>query len=125
MPNLFTRLSIAQKLTMVCLSFSLPIAAMLYFIADGINGNIRFARLELSGNQYLGALSPLLDLIPQHQSLAGRYLAGEKQLRSEITARSAAIDEAFVVLARTNATLGSDLQFTTDGLEKRQRAHVQ
>jgi methyl-accepting chemotaxis protein len=125
MLNLFTRLSIAQKLTTVCLSFSLPIAAMLYFIADGINGDIQFARLERSGNEYLRALSPLLDLIPRHQSLARRYLAGEKQLRSEITARSAAIDDAFATLTRTDASIGSDLQFTSDGLTKRQRAHAQ
>ena len=119
--SILARFSISQKLAIICLSFSLPIAVMLYLIADGINANIRFARFELAGNEYLRSLAPLLELIPQHQALARRVLAGEASARADLTTRQEEIDRAFATLLETDARLGADLQFTPEGLAKRQR----
>lgn len=121
MHSLFARFSISQKLAIICLSFSLPLAVMLYFIADGINANIRFARQELAGNEYLRSLSPLLDLVPQHQALARRVIAGDATVGSDATALPSEIDRAFAKLLETDTILGADLQFTAEGLAKRQR----
>ena len=121
MNSILRRFSISQKLAIICLSFSLPIFVMLYLIADGINTNIRFARLELAGNDYLRSLGPLLELIPQHQALARRLLAGESAVRSDLGARQEEIARAFAKLLETDARLGTDLQFTPEGLAKRQR----
>src|SRR5882672_8321300 len=86
MNRFLSRLAIAQQLGLISLSFFLPIAVMTYFITAGINSNIGFAQLELAGNQYLRSLSPLLDLLPQHQVLVRRQLSGETNLGSELAA---------------------------------------
>jgi|CXWL01.1.fsa_nt_gi methyl-accepting chemotaxis protein len=121
MNSLLSRFSIIQKLGLICLSFSLPITVMIYFITAGINSNIRFARLELAGNEYLRALSPLLDLLPQHQLLVHRQLRGETNLGAAVSARQTDIDQAFKQLLERDAQLGEELQFTAEGLAQRHR----
>src|SRR5207302_5116152 len=87
-------LGVVQKLAAICVSFSLPLAVMTYFVADTATENIRFARLELAGNRYLRPLSSLLETLPRHQALARQYLAGRTEVRPQLAAAQSAIAQA-------------------------------
>jgi methyl-accepting chemotaxis protein len=112
---------IAHKLALISLSFALPIAVLLYFVVDGINYDIRFSTLEMYGNRYQRPLESLLEHVPEHKFLAHRYLAGDKSLDSRLRTEQARIDEALTTLLAVDKELGTDLQFTEEGLSKRKR----
>lgn len=121
---MLARLNLAQKLAAISVTFSLPIAVMLYFIADAATANIRFARLELAGNHYLRPLSGLLEALPRHQAIAREWLAGRRDVRPQLEAAQAAVTRACAALAAADARLGADLQFTEKGLKQRNREHA-
>ncbi len=112
---------LSQKLTVISLSFSLPIAVLLYFVVDGINYDIRFSTLEMYGNRYQRPLESLLEHIPEHKFLAHRMLEGDANLESRLRSEQAKIDEAITALQTVDQTLGTELQFTEAGLSKRKR----
>jgi methyl-accepting chemotaxis protein len=124
MNRFFSRLGTAHKLAVICLSFSLPIAVMLWLIASGINSDIRFTELELAGNRYLRPLSALLELLPEHQVLTRGQLTGVPDSNSAREAKATSISEAIAVLGRIDADIGPLLQFTQEGLTKRNRLHA-
>ena len=113
---------ISHKLLLISASFLMPIAVLLYFMIDGINYDIRFATLELYGNEYQRPLEELLQSVPQHQLLASRIASGDTGLENRLDASSSRIDQALQRLNTADAKFGEDLQFTTEGLGKRQRS---
>jgi hypothetical protein len=103
--------------------FVMPDSLMLYFFITGINANIQFARQEEKGNRYKRPLEALLELIPQHLSLAQRAAASDTVAVEELALKQAQIDKAFDALEAVDAEIGADLQFTDEGLAKRKREH--
>src|SRR2546423_869302 len=121
---MFKNMKLWQKLTTIGLSYSLPIAVLLYFVTTEINRSVDFAQWESYGNEYQRPLEDLLSLLPQHQWLARRFLSGDRSVEVELSIRRSALDKAFEALAGVNNKLGVNLQFTDEGLGKRKRAHV-
>ena len=119
--NWLKSMRIASKLTLISLSFALPIAVLLYFMIAGINHDIRFAELELLGNEYHRPLIGLMDHLPRHQVLVNRREGGESTADYQLSAQKADIDKELETLTAVDATTGIDLQFTDEGLGKRQR----
>ncbi len=119
--RLLQTLRIRTKLILISLTLFLPIAVLLYFMITGINHDIRFAELELYGNEYQRPLERLLHEIPRHQLLAGRMLAGESDLEDDLDDIQGNIDVALGDLNSVDGLYGVDLQFTEEGLGKRQR----
>jgi PAS domain S-box-containing protein len=119
----FASLKIQQKLMLVCIFFVMPDCLMLYFFITSINANIQFAQLEKKGDAYQRPLETLLELIPQHASLAPGAVAGAPGFRQQLAKKEAQIDEAFGELDAVNEVLSVDLQFTDEGLSKRNREH--
>ena len=78
MKKWFNGLKVSQKLMLISIFFIMPDSLMLYLFITGINENIRFARMEKKGNEYQRPLEELLELMPQHRSLAQRVLEGEQ-----------------------------------------------
>ncbi|MDB5327473.1 MAG: putative two-component sensor histidine kinase [Phycisphaerales bacterium] len=115
----FHSLKIAHKLTLVSVFFMIPDSIMLYLFITSINQNITVARLEQTGNEYQRAVEPLLDLIPQHRLL----VRPDPALRDAhaIAAIQTQIDSAFTKLAAVDGRIGQDLDFTPEGLSKRNR----
>lgn len=113
-----------QKLTLISLSFSLPLAVLLSLLIRGINADIHFARLERSGNAYQRPLELLLEYLPQHQRLAQQAPQGAPPLREALSKSQARIDQAFEALTTIDQQLGTALQFTAEGLGKRGREHL-
>ena len=116
-------LKIWQKLAMIGLAFSLPIAVLLFLVIKGINDNIRFSQWEKYGNEYQRPLEKLLEHIAQHRLLAQRSLSGDEWLKGELASKQVHIEEDFEALVRVNRRLGATLQITDEGLAKRKREH--
>lgn len=122
--NFFDGFKISGKLSMICASFALPIAVLLYLMIAGINYNIRFAALEYQGGVYQRPLERLLQLIPDSQFLASRALDEKTpKLEELVLERAAAIDKSFADLEEADRRYGADLQFDDEGLYKRKRLH--
>lgn len=124
MKRWFEQLSVAWKLGLICGFFLLPNAAMLWFVITGFSDHIEFARREQLGNEYQRPLMELLFRLPQHGTLAQRGLAGDAKAVSDLVRQQAEVDAAFETLAQVDARIGRDLQFTEEGLAKRNREHV-
>jgi signal transduction histidine kinase len=123
MKRWFNHLKVSQKLGLICIFFVMPDSLMLYFFITGINANIQFAQLEQKGNEYQRPLEDLLDLIPQHGSLAAAAATGAPRAKEQLALKQAQIDAAFRNLHAVDARIGVDLQFTDEGLAKRKREH--
>jgi methyl-accepting chemotaxis protein len=119
----FNSLRVSHKLLVISLSFSLPIAVLLYFMVTGINSDIQFNRLETMGDAYQRPLERLLNHIGETRLLALRMKAGEKDLDSRLRAAVTEVDAAFTELEDTDGRIGTDLEFTESGLKKRGREH--
>jgi signal transduction histidine kinase/CheY-like chemotaxis protein/HPt (histidine-containing phosphotransfer) domain-containing protein len=103
--------------------FMIPDSVLLCLFLFSINDNIRFAQWEKYGNEYQRPLEELLDQLPQHSLLARRVLAGDQQSIDPLGETEARIDAAFADLAAVDARLCDKLQFTDEGLAKRNREH--
>jgi methyl-accepting chemotaxis protein len=117
----FKAMRIWQKLTLISMCFALPIAVLLYFMVAGINDDIRFAELERSGIRYLRPLVRLLDQVPRHQLLSNQLLGGDPKAAYALRSLQAEIANELDALAEVDRAIGDDLQFTDEGLGKRQR----
>lgn len=116
---------LAAKLLWMNLIAVIPLLAIgAWLIASGDNQQIQFAQLERNGLQYLKPLKELLDLLPQHQYLLLRQLRGQPVDSEQLTRTQSQIDKAFDALETVDRKVGASLQFTDDGLAKRQRGHV-
>lgn len=111
------RVSIGQKVVFVAAAFVLPIGVLLYLVVANINEFIHFARLETKGNSYQRPLESALDDTQRHQLLA-RTGAAPAKLES-VQAR---VDRAIGELEGVDQRFGVDLQFTDEGLAKRERS---
>ena len=117
----FRNLKISQKLALISILFVMPDSVMLYLFITAINANIQFARLEQKGNEYQRPLEGLLELIPQHAELALAALNGQQSAKEELPRKEAEIESTFDTLEAVDARIGADLQFTDEGLAKRNR----
>ncbi len=124
MNRILSRLKLWQKIVVIICTFTLPMSVLGVFVFQGYHQDIHFAQMERYGNEYQRPLEELLEAFPHHQTLLGRYIAGEKQLKNEIASKAGQIDKAFEALESVDGKLGVTLQFTDEGLAKRKREHV-
>jgi methyl-accepting chemotaxis protein len=103
-------LTIAHKLTLIGVAFSVPIAMLLYFMITGINSNIRFAELEIDGETLLDPLRDLTIEISRHRRLTDRP-------GPELAETTGQIDRHFEALKSARAQVGDRLKITPEGLK--------
>ncbi len=111
------RVSITSKLVLVATTYVLPIGVLLYLFVGSINEFINFAEAERKGDAYQRPLEGLLDGVERHQ-----ILVHGGATPAEVQAVSAKVDRAFTALEGEDERLGVDLQFTEEGLQKRDRS---
>jgi PAS domain S-box-containing protein len=118
----FHRLKVSQKLGLISVLFLIPDTVLLCLFLISINSFIRFAEWEQYGNEYQRPLEILLEEIPSHHLALREGLGVPTDARrlEEIRQR---VDAAFMALVRVDQRLGESLQFTQEGLAKRQREH--
>jgi len=115
---------VSTKLAVISLSFSLPIAVLLYFMTTSIKNDIDFGQFELWGNEYQRPLERALEHIPQHRLLTRRILDGDQSAKAKLQTVQDQISQAFKELEEVDGRLGKSLQFTDEGLGKRKREHL-
>lgn len=122
--KLFGNLKISRKLTLICGTFLLPIAVLLYSTITTIDKDVDFAQSEIHGNRYQRPLETLLEMVPESMELARRFLTSARQDKEALAAKQGQTDRAFDELEREDQAVGAVLQFTDEGLGKRHREHV-
>ena len=120
--RLLNATKLSQKLWLICCGLLLPIGILLYLLISDINKDIRFAEMERYGIEYQRPLQQLLRHLPQHQILARQHIANRGTLTNELLNQQQVIDDDMKQLAAVQRTFGVDLQFTEEGLDKRQRS---
>ena len=116
-----TSLRISTKLILIGLSLLLPLGVLLYFTIAGINSRVQFAELEIHGIEFLRPLQKLKREVARHRFLAGRLRDGDTGVRESLGDSATRIDQALKELDAEQRVRGVDLQFTDEGLGKRQR----
>ncbi len=125
MKQFLNSLKVSHQIILIAAIFTVPMAlAAFYFVAAGINKDIDTARLELQGDAFQRPLETLLWKISDHGRLVRRRLAGESAVSADIDATEREIDNAWKELDDVAARYGTALQYTPEGLAKRQRQHV-
>ena len=121
MDKILSRIRIAWRSLLIAGALLLPLGGLLYFMLAGFSNDIAFATTELSGNVYQRPLERLLRLVPEHKRFALQAMSGNTAAANEARARSSEIDAAFEELVKADRAVGRQLQFTEEGLRKRQR----
>lgn len=116
--NINFRSNVGQRITIIATCFSLPIAVLFFFVFQSIGEFITFAEFERKGNAYQRPLEAVLDGVVTYQT-------GMRRNGAPDAAAKAKVDKAIFELVAADKELGTDLQFTTEGLGKRDRAHLQ
>jgi HAMP domain-containing protein/HPt (histidine-containing phosphotransfer) domain-containing protein/two-component sensor histidine kinase len=113
---------ISSKLLVVCVSFSLPIAVMSYQMTKAKQKEIDFGTWELYGDKYQRPLENLLEQISLHRWNVLRTASGQPDGNSsDLLKIQSALDAKIADLVNVDNELGTALQFTAEGLGKRQR----
>ncbi len=93
-------LKIWQKLAALALLGATPVAVLIYMFVASRNEQIAKARSELSGLSAVRPVRELIQLLPEHRTLANSYLSGDisartrmVQIEPDIERAMAAIDE--------------------------------
>lgn len=89
------RLSIAQKLILICAAFLLPLVVQLYFMLDGLNQQIDRAQSEIDGNRLVTPVRVLLTRLPEHGRLTHLTLKGGASPAQQMASLRTEIDRAF------------------------------
>lgn len=120
--NMFKGLNrISLKLSLVCLSFTLPITVMLKLMIDAKQKDIDFAMWEEKGNFLQRPLEHILKSLSHQRFIALRIANGDSSLAGSFDENAKVVDRDLAALKEAMAAVATDLQFTPDGLGKRQR----
>ena len=92
------RLSIAQKLLLICAAFLLPLLVQLTIMLLSFQEQIDKAESERAGNLFLAPVRLLLTRVPEHGRLVHLAATGTAGLEPQITALGTEIDAAFGTL---------------------------
>ena len=111
-----TKSSVRSKIVLIAVSFSLPLGVLLYLTVANINSRISFATKELAGTAYLRPLADVLEAVQEHELAV---MTG-----SDCGAITNRVNAGLHALKVQNAKYGSLLEFTAEGLAKRDRAHL-
>jgi hypothetical protein len=114
------QLSIRAKILLVSLCFSLPILVLGYFVIINIDANSQIAQLEIVGDLYQRPVEAVIRDVGNHKVLA-QHCPNGGDCSAQIAELAAAVDKDIEALRVVDQQLGSQLEFTTEGLAKRKR----
>jgi signal transduction histidine kinase len=112
---------ISTKLAIVGLSFILPIATMLSLMSAAKQKDIDFATQETLGNSYQLPLERLMEDLSRHRVAVVRIQSGDAESADQLPGIRQGLETHLQDLITINAKIGAELQFTADGLGKRNR----
>ncbi len=110
---LASRLRYLHKFSLVFVLFLIPLVVLSLRLLSDLRNDIAFIEQKRYGVEYIAAVRPLLESIPQHRGLTNAFLNGRKEFQTRIQAKRAQIDQAFDTLQQVDKGLGEKLG--TDG----------
>lgn len=125
MDRLLARIRIVHRPLLIVVALLLPLAGLFYYMLAGYAENLGFAQSELRGNTYQRPLEKLLEWIPVHRRLAREAVVKRDANRAARRKVADQISQIFTELGTVDQAIGRDLEFTSEGLRKRQRESVQ
>ena len=120
--RLLSNLRLSTKLVVLVVIFVLPISWLLYLSLAQFRGQAASTDREREGLEYLRPLIRLMELVREHDLLTSRILAGQTILLDDRGSTQVRIDEQVRRLLAVDRRIGPDLDFTEEGLNRRQRA---
>jgi len=121
--NWIRSLKLSRKLLLISVAYFIPIATLVYCTLSGVFAKIHFTEQESAGNRLQRTVMPLLQKVTARSA----YLqaAGSDTSAAQRAASLASeIDSAWGAFEQTYNELSSPLQFTSQGLGSRNRAHL-
>lgn len=115
------KLSLAKQFTGMLAIFVIITVFVLVLLMQAHGANIGFAKQEMLGNSYQRPVEKVLQEVMAHRIYAQRALYGEKSSLEKLSGIQQSVDAALKEMASAETTIREDLQFTPEGLEKRQR----
>jgi twitching motility protein PilJ len=109
----FQDIPVGQKLALIALTLSLPIALLLFFLVQRDNATIAFTAKERRGVEYLQPLAQLMETLQLHRGRSTTELAGDPSAREPRLQLIGEIDTAFATLQQLDGRLGEELDTTT------------
>jgi hypothetical protein len=117
------RVSVGTKVFLVAASFALPLAVMIWLMVSGVNGYIAFANQELKGGEYQQELEGVLEAVLNQQAAAVEC-ALSRDCAGVLKDAAGRVEKRFADVKAVDARYGADLQFTPEGLRKRNRERL-
>src|SRR5688572_19273519 len=119
--RLLGRLQIWQKIALIGLGFTLPLALTMHYLLDEKNYKIDFARWELYGDEYLRPASDVLQSALLRKSVARRHLASQGASKADLVKVDAQMGVHLNALAQVDAKLTGPLKTSHGELRERNR----
>jgi methyl-accepting chemotaxis protein len=105
MEKLFGKLKVSYKLSLISVSFILPILVLLNFLISEQNIRIEFGQKEIYGDEYLRPLKKLLVAASNYKHVVHEKINGDVSKTSEKQQYQDKINEVFNELKQTDNTL--------------------
>ncbi|HHM06203.1 MAG TPA: methyl-accepting chemotaxis protein [Gammaproteobacteria bacterium] len=110
------RLGYAHKFMLIFLLFTLPLLVAGWLLFKEINADIGFLEQERRGIEYIEAVRPLLEHVPQHRGMSFAYLNGDESFRQKVIAKGKQVEADFAALEavdqRLDSVLGASAKFS-------------
>jgi methyl-accepting chemotaxis protein len=116
------KLRIWQKIAVIGLVFTLPLALTMYYLLDEKNYKIDFARWELYGDEYLRPAGALLESALAHKTASRQRYAGDPAAKLELPRIEASMLLELKDLEEVDARLTQQLLTGPSEMAKRNRS---
>jgi hypothetical protein len=117
-------LKISHKIYLLVGLYLIPIVFLAINLMNGVNANITFADKEHKGTDYLRPLVNVLDHAGTHWVKAAQIAQFGGEADKALSASESEVDSSLSALKEVFAQYGDLLEFTSEGLSKRKRAHL-
>ncbi len=107
--HLMDRLSYSYKMTLVSVIFILPLVLVMSLLISDVSDQRATAEREQMGLEYIQALKPLLQHVPEHHGLSVGFLEGAKSFQSRLTTKQATIAKDIRAIEQLNLALAGPL----------------
>ena len=109
------RLRYAHKFMLIFLLFTLPLLVAGWLLFKEINADIGFLEQERRGIEYIKAVRPLLEHVPQHRGMSFAWLNGDESFRQKVIDKGKQVEADFAALEavdqRLDGALAASKQF--------------
>jgi methyl-accepting chemotaxis protein len=119
--RLLGRLKIWQKISLIGLVFTIPLALTMYYLLDEKNYKIDFAQWELYGDEYLRPTSDVLESVLIHKYLSQQKFAGDATAKGELVKIEARIASQLKELEDVDLRLTGPIKTGPRELRERNR----